>query len=82
MDSKTDFKVSEDTLKKTTRCKKAFSCLSGKSSDLCKVELCVDEKIHFIRCVGSEPCSYKVPFGYSYVCICPVRKELYNRYGI
>jgi hypothetical protein len=72
--------VSEDAIKKTTKCRKNISCLSGK--EICKVELCIDNKIHFIKCVDNNPCSYKVPFGYSYVCLCPVRKELYNSYKI
>lgn len=74
MEQKTVIKINEDILKKTTRCKKDFSCLSGEM-ELCRVELCVDNKIHFIKCVSDEPCSYKIPFGYSFVCICPVRKE-------
>jgi len=81
MEQKTAVEISEDLLKKTTRCKKDFSCLSGERK-LCRVELCVDDKIHFIKCVSNEPCGYKIPFGYSFVCICPVRKELHNRYGI
>ena len=26
--------------------------------------------------------NYRISFGYSFVCICPVRKELFNRYNI
>ncbi len=81
MEQKTAIKINEEILKNTTRCKKDYSCLSGERS-LCMIELSVDGKIHFIRCVNNEPCSYRVPFGYSFVCTCPVRKELHNRYGI
>ncbi len=81
MDRKTDIEINENILKATTKCKHGFSCLSGKK-DVCKVELSVDNKIHFIVCLDNLPCSYRIPFGYSYVCTCPVRKELYNRYGI
>ncbi len=75
------FKIDEDVLKNTTKCKKNFSCLTGETN-ICRVELCVANKIHFIKCVDNLPCGYRIPFGYSYVCICPVRKELHNRYGI
>ena len=81
MTEKTIITINEDVLKKTTKCKKNMSCLS-KSRDLCEVELCVESKIHFIKCGNIEPCNYRVPFGYSYVCLCPVRKELYNKYNI
>lgn len=80
-ESKMDLKIDEEILKKTTRCKKNFSCLSGERS-LCNIELCVNEKIHFIKCVSGESCNYRIPFGYSFVCTCPVRKELHKRYGI
>ncbi|VVB86680.1 Uncharacterised protein [uncultured archaeon] len=74
-------KVSEDALKKT-KCKKDFSCLSGERTDLCMVEYCVNGEIHFLRCMYNSRCGYQIPFGYSSVCTCPVRKELYNRYKI
>ena len=77
---KTVIKIDEDISKTATKCKKNLSCLSG--NDICKVELCVDGKIHFIRCMNLEPCHYKIPFGYSFVCRCPVRKELFNRHNI
>ncbi len=72
-------KMNEDILKTATKCKKNLSCLSG--TDICKVESCIEDKIHFIKCMNSEPCDYRISFGYSYVCICPVRKELFNRYN-
>jgi len=82
MTQKTVIKISDDILKKATRCKKNISCLRDENAEICKVELCIENKIHFIKCINSKPCSYKIPFGYSFVCICPVRKELYNRYKI
>jgi hypothetical protein len=80
MISKMVIKIDEDILKTASMCKKNLSCLSG--SDICKVEFCVDGKIHFIKCMNLEPCHYRMPFGYSFVCRCPVRKELFNRYKI
>ncbi|MCX9081971.1 MAG: hypothetical protein OIN83_07220 [Candidatus Methanoperedens sp.] len=80
MNQKTILKINEEILKNTLKCKKGFSCLSGMS--LCQVELNVGDKIHFVKCKSNEPCNYRVSFGYSFVCICPVRKELFNRYNI
>ncbi len=82
MPQKTVIQISEEILKKTDRCRKNFACLSGEGTELCKVELCVEDKIHFIKCMDRKPCGYRIPFGYSYVCICPVRKELFNLYKI
>ncbi len=79
---KTDILISEATLKKTTKCKKGFSCLKGDRENMCRVELNIGDKIHFVKCMGDVPCDYRVAFGYSFVCLCPVRKELFNRYNI
>ncbi len=77
---KTVIKIDENISKTATKCIKNLSCMSG--SDICKVELCVDGKIHFIKCMNLEHCNYRISFGYSFVCNCPVRKELFNRYNI
>jgi len=76
-----NIKVDDNIKQKTTKCRKNFSCLSGETP-ICRVDLCIENKIHFIKCVNNESCGYRVSFGYSYVCTCPVRKELYNCYKI
>ena len=76
-----NIKVDENIIRETTKCRKKHACLSGETP-FCTVELCIDNEIYFIKCESNELCSYRVPYGYSYVCICPVRKELYNRYKI
>jgi len=77
---KTVIKIDEDILKTATKCKKNLTCLSG--SDICKVENCVDGKIHFVKCTNLEPCNYMTPFGYGFVCNCPIRKEIFDKYKI
>jgi hypothetical protein len=76
------FKVDDLTINKTTKCEKNFSCLSKKRKDLCKVTYTVEDKVYFVECQNTEPCSYVVPFGHSFFCSCPVRKEVYVRYNI
>jgi len=81
-----NIKVDDNILIKTTKCRKNVSCLSGETP-ICSVDLCIENKIHFIKCVINESfscksCGYRVSFGYSNVCNCPVRKELYNRHKI
>lgn len=82
MDQKNGMIVHDDFIKAAIRCKKNHSCLSGDKDNVCKVEMSIGEKIHFIKCKNEDICNYRIPFGYSFVCTCPVRKELYNRYGI
>ena len=72
--------ISEETLKKTTRCRKGFSCLSGTRKDMCVVDP-KDMKL-LIICLSDENCGYKTPLNDKIICACPTRKELLERYKI
>jgi hypothetical protein len=64
----------------STECEKSFECLTNQGY-LCKVEHCVDGKVHFLKC-NDTVCKFKVSFGNDVFCSCPVRKEIYNLYKI
>ena len=76
-----DIHISEEVRRTATNCKKKFSCLEEERKDLCKVENCIDGKVHFIKCLNDEYCPYKQSFGDSFFCSCPVRKEIFNKYN-
>ena len=75
------FNISNKILALATECEKKFSCL-GSECDFCKVALCVENEVLFIKCKDRAPCPYKESFAYSFICTCPVRKELYDKYKI
>lgn len=75
-------KVSEDVLKDTSNCKQGFSCLAGKGDCLCEVEDSSNGMVLFIKpACKSGFCYYRLSFGCSFICNCPVRKEIFNRYN-
>lgn len=74
--------INEETLKNTTKCKKKFSCLKGNRNDLCKVKSSINGKINFVECINSKDCNYRISYGYSFICMCPVRNEFYNHFNI
>jgi len=76
------FIVSEETIKNTQKCHKDFSCLKGQGDDHCAVDSCINGKVHFVECLEKKYCSYQTSFGYGLICHCPVRKEIYNKYGV
>jgi len=77
------FAISEDILKKAVKCRSNFSCLSGVNDCLCEIEDHAGENIHFINSLSATHlCNYKMEFGFSYICNCPVRKEVYNQYRV
>ncbi len=74
--------IDELILKETTRCSKDFSCLKNEN-DPCltsKVSNSVNGKVIFISCI-EDKCNYDMRFGYSKICNCPVRKEIFNKYN-
>lgn len=78
-----DLKISDKTLKDTIKCKKGFSCLSGDQKGLCQVTLHPYKTLYFIECRNNEEeCIYQTPIDNAYICACPTRKEIYDRYGI
>lgn len=75
-------RVSEETIAETKKCNRAFACQKKPLESLCTINYCVDGKVHFIKCLSKTACSYRSMFGYDFVCNCPTRKELYNKYGV
>lgn len=74
------FSVSDHIIKSTTNCENAFSCLSGKKDCLCEVESDYGTIIFLNAPNPNMFCSYRMSFGYSHVCHCPTRKEIYKQY--
>ena len=75
------YEVDKTIIEKATRCDKNYSCLSEENLPSCKVASCVGCKIHFIEKLERD-CEYYQEFGFSFICNCPVRIELYNKYNI
>ncbi len=75
-------RIDPEILLKTVHCTKTFECLHGEKSNICEVERCVGDEVHFIKCKGTNSCNYVFSFGLSHICRCPIRKELFQKYGV
>ena len=75
-------KISKDTLSKTKNCGNDFSCLKGKKECLCEVVGSSGYDVLFINPHSNRDCIYCTPFSNSFLCHCPTRNEIYNRYKI
>ena len=62
-----------------TECDFDFACLKN-NLPFCKVERCID-KVCFLSSVSDSNCNNKIYFGDSIICNCPVRIEIYDKYG-
>lgn len=75
------FKVDDVTIDCATHCEKSLACLNTEDHVYCPVVHCVMHTVHYIECLHDEPCAYKETLEGSTICTCPVRMEIFNRYG-
>lgn len=76
-----NLEVSEDALRKTDRCPYGMKCLKDDRPE-CEVERLVVGNGVFVRSKEFNVCAYRISHARSYVCVCPVRIELFKRYKI
>lgn len=74
-------KIRSELLKEATQCERCFSCLED-TKLTCKVINSINNNVLFIECTNDSICSYLMPFGNSQICNCPVRREIYSKYGV
>ena len=77
-----DIQISDTVIEQATKCERVFSCLSGNLEGVCKVRKYVADEVLFVEDGKGEDCVYLRSVGYSHMCLCPVRKEIYRRYGV
>jgi hypothetical protein len=73
-------KIDEEIIKKALKCKKEQACLNNEEHKCCKVTNSVQDSVCFVDREQWDNCGYLMPFGYSDVCNCPVRTEIYKQY--
>ncbi len=74
------YEIDDAIIKTATECKNNLVCLEG-TIPLCSVEHCLMHRIHYVKCLYEEPCPYKETLDHATICTCPIRKEIFNRYG-
>jgi hypothetical protein len=74
--------ITEKIIKETTKCVKNFECLKNENHTCItsKGIRSIDSKLLFVEC-NDGPCNYKLNFGYSKICNCPVRIEIFDKYN-
>jgi hypothetical protein len=83
-----NYKIDEETLQQTTKCEDNFACLSDQCPNICGVLRRVGTQHIITSCPDScAKCAYCVCLNPAYTiseafCTCPVRGELFERYGI
>ena len=78
-----DYQVSDKAKKQTTKCPYNFTCLNNDSCNPCSIERDIQKTFLLIKTKKDKStCPYCFPYGSSYYCTCPSRREIYQRYNI
>jgi hypothetical protein len=78
------YQVNDETKKQTTKCRYGFECLGNDDWNTCTIKqdlhssgLIIKDKCDKVHC------AYSMQFGSSmYLCSCPARREIYQRYKV
>ena len=77
------YQVSDKTKKQTTKCPYMFQCLNNETWDTCSIDRDLQGAFHTIKTKSNKSaCPYRFSYAFSYYCICPTRREIYQRYKI
>jgi len=77
------FQVSEETLKKASKCEHDRCCLKkGGNCPSCTGEDMLGTERVFVKALKDKRCAYAFGFGFGFFCACPVRSELFSKYKI
>lgn len=76
------YDVSRETLKKADRCPHHGICQTAGGKPHCEISESINSTVYFLTCTHPNGCSYQHSFGSSFMCSCPVRQEIYNKYHI
>jgi hypothetical protein len=76
-----DYKISEETKKLTKKCHCDFCCLEG--GDICSVFMKLKESLLIKEPVTEAKCQQQTKLGNkSLYCKCPIRYQIYLKYGV
>jgi hypothetical protein len=78
------YQISDEIINSTRRCDHRFKCLTVDSFQICPIKKPNPMKgICFIKMENPmRKSSYCLSLGNSNICLCPTRRELYERYKI
>ena len=76
------YEIDDKILDLTTRCLCDFLCICDEPGEICPVERVIPGTALYINPKEHCYCAYLRTYGAEFVCSCPVRRELYEKYNI
>jgi hypothetical protein len=74
--------VDETIVSRATKCKSKFGCLNSDKKVFCKIDKSIGDVIFVSAEKCGLHCDYMLPFGSSFICVCPIRNEIFRKYKV
>ena len=74
--------VNDDIKQSVKLCNNHYSCLNGKNENICNVISTLNAYELYVYCKSNSDCNYKHHLNERILCTCPIRIEIYCKYGI
>jgi hypothetical protein len=79
--------INDETKRKATKCPSKFYCLNDEHNLLCSVNKPMCAAVRriegiglFVKPVTKRGCFYRISFGCGFICNCPVRNKIFEKY--
>ncbi len=76
------YEISKETIKRTFGCTSGFRCLDGEPYLRCQIDRAIEDGPLNVKSSILLKCGYMLSWEHpEYICACPTRREIYERYG-
>jgi hypothetical protein len=73
--------INSEAIQKTTKCSSGFKCLTDETHPCCApAGTAIEGYGLFVNASRQHSCPYNISFGNGFICNCPSRYEIFNRY--
>ena len=76
------YKIPIEIIAEANKCRQNPGCLSDPDFELCKPTYKQGVRVGVLVCGYKADCPYSSHIGSEYVCTCPVRQEIFRKYGV
>jgi hypothetical protein len=82
MERALQYTIDDEICSQASYCRQGKVCLSDPEHRMCAVTQCVNREVLFVCGTNRGICDYRMSFGNSYICSCPIRIELYRQHKV
>lgn len=75
------FTVDTEIVNQAIRCETGHACLTDSNHQICSIDHTVSGEVDFVKC-NKRRCFYNTRFGDEFICFCPVRHEIHQKYQV